>query len=36
MTGYRNLLYTEAVEAGPNNCPSGCMRYYLRIKGELM
>ena len=25
--GYQNLLYTPAVEAGPNNCPNGCMRY---------
>jgi glucose/arabinose dehydrogenase len=26
-TGYQNLLYTEQVEGGDNNCPNGCMRY---------
>jgi glucose/arabinose dehydrogenase len=25
-TGYENLLYTQAVENGPNNCPNGCVR----------
>jgi len=26
-TGYENLLYTQKVEAGDNNCPNGCTRY---------
>jgi hypothetical protein len=26
-TGYQNLLFTSSVEAGPNDCPSGCMRF---------
>ena len=28
-TGYQNLLYMQKVEAGPNNCPTGCTRYVI-------
>ena len=26
QNGYQNLLFTQAVEDGPNNCPNGCTR----------
>jgi len=29
QTGYLNLLYTQKVEAGENNCPNGCTRYII-------